>query len=89
MHWEKASSCEFGDPPALVEPPEPVEDGLPPHAAADRTRAADAMTAAALRAADNHARHGRRMTRVLWFITPTGSMGIGFTLMPAVLRPDG
>jgi hypothetical protein len=89
MHWEKASSCEVGDPPAFVEPPEPVEDGLPPHAAADRTRAADAMTAAALRAADSHARHGRRLTRVLWLITPAGSMGIGFTLMPAVLRPDG
>ena len=89
MHWEKASSCEFGDPPALVEPPEPVEDGLPPHAAADRTRAADAMTAAALRAADSHARHGRGMTRVLCFTTPTAGMGIGFTLMPAVLRPDG
>jgi hypothetical protein len=89
MHWEKASSCEFGDPSALVEPPEPVEDGLPPQAAADRTRAADATTAAALRAADSHARHDRRLTRVLWFITPTAGMGIGFTLMPAVLRPDG
>jgi hypothetical protein len=89
MHWEKASSCEFGDPPALVEPPEAVEDGLPPHAAADSTRTADAMAAAAPRAADSHARHDRRMTRVLWFITPTAGTGMGFTLMPAVLRPDG
>jgi DNA-binding response OmpR family regulator len=81
MHWEKVSSCESADPPALVERPDPVDDGLPPHAAADRTRAAVAMTAAALRAADSHARHGRRMTRVLWFITPAGSMRVGFTLM--------
>ena len=89
MHWEKVSSCEFGDPPAFVEPPEPAAEGLPAHAAADRTTAADAMTAAALRTADSHAHHGRRMTRVQWFITPTGSTGVGFTLIPEVLRPDG
>src|SRR6202034_2073554 len=34
-----------------------------------------------LRAADSHARHGRRMTRVLWFITPADNVGVGFTLM--------
>ncbi len=47
MQWEKATSWEFAapelaDPPAFVEPPEPVDDGPPPQAAADRTRAADA-----------------------------------------------
>jgi len=90
MHWEKASSWALADCPALAdprafgEPPgladEPVDDGLPLQAAGSRTRAAAAMMAAAVRAAGGHARRGRRMTRVPWFI-------MGF--MPAVLRPGG
>jgi hypothetical protein len=89
MHWEKASSwpladCPaFADPPALGEPPglaaEPVDDGLPLQAAG-RTTAAPTMMAAAVRAAGGHARRGRRMTRMPWFI-------MGF--MPAVLRRGG
>jgi hypothetical protein len=80
MQWEKATSWEFAapelaDPPAFVEPPEPVDDGLLLHAAASRTRAAVAMTAAAVRAASGHARRGRRMTRVLWFIMPSSGAG--------------
>jgi hypothetical protein len=78
-----------------------VDDGLPLHAAASSARAAVAMMAAAVRAVGGRARHGRRMTRLLWFIMPSlgllvpaaapagtaGSAGIGF--MPAVLRPGG
>jgi hypothetical protein len=81
MQWEKATSWEFAapelaDPPAFVEPPEPVDDGLLLlHAAASRTRAAVAITAAAVRAAGGHARRGRRMTRVLWFIMPSSGAG--------------
>jgi len=80
MHWEKASSgefadWEFADPPAFDEPPEPVDDGLPLHAAASRTRAAVAMRAAAVRAVGGHARRGRRMTRVLSFIMPSSGAG--------------
>jgi DNA-binding response OmpR family regulator len=53
MHWEKASSGDAADPPALGEPaaaadgpPEPVGDGLAPHAVASKSRAAAAMMAA-------------------------------------------
>jgi hypothetical protein len=59
---------EFADLPAFDEPLEPVDDGLPPHAAASRTRAAVATIAAAVRAAGGCARRGRRVTRVLRFI---------------------
>jgi len=75
MHWEKASSWEFADPPAFDEPPGPVDDGLPLHAAASRTRAAAAMMAAAVRAVGGHARRGQRMTRMLWFIMPSSGAG--------------
>jgi hypothetical protein len=88
---------EFADLPAFDDPPEPVDvdDGLLPHAAVSRARAAVAMTAAAVRAAGGHAHRRRRMTRVLWFIMPSSGLddragrqhGIGF--MPAVLRPGG
>jgi hypothetical protein len=56
MHWEKASSGAFADPPAWGELPEPVDgrlppgsvdDGLPLHAAVSMARAAAAMMAAA------------------------------------------
>ena len=69
MHWEKASSGEFADPAAFDEPPEPADDALPLHAAASRARAAAAMMAAAVGAADGRARD-RRMTRVV-FRMPT------------------
>jgi hypothetical protein len=65
-YWTPIS--EFADLPAFDEPLEPVDDGLPPHAAASRARAAVAMMAAAVRAAGGRARRGRRVTRVLWFI---------------------
>jgi hypothetical protein len=72
MQWEKATALELAawaltGPPAFDEPPEPVDDGLPPHAAASRARAAVAM-AATVRAAGSRA---RRMTRVLSFIMPS------------------
>jgi hypothetical protein len=58
MHWAKASNGEFADPPVfgelpepVVEPPEPVDDGLL-HAVASRAMTATAMMAAAVRAAD-------------------------------------
>jgi hypothetical protein len=57
-----------------------VDDGLPLQAAASRTRVAAAMIPGAVRVVASHARRGRRMTRVPWFI-------MGF--MPAVLRPGG
>jgi hypothetical protein len=82
MQWEKATADgEFADPPAAGEPPEPVDDGLPLHAAAKRARAAVAMTAAAVRAVGGRARHGLRMTRVLSFIMPSsrGCIGAGGT----------
>jgi hypothetical protein len=69
---------EFADPRAFDEPPEPVDDGLPLHAAASRARAAVAMMAAAARAGRGHA---RRMTRVLSFIMP--SFGAGWWLRSA------
>jgi len=50
MHWEKASSAELADPPAFDEPPGPVDEELPLHAAASRARAV-VMMAAAVRAA--------------------------------------
>jgi hypothetical protein len=63
MQREKATSCEFrdpelADPAAFGESPEPVDDGLPLQAAPSRTRAAVAMTAAAVRAAGGHASRG-------------------------------
>jgi len=66
MQREKASCWELVDPPAFDEPP--VDDGLPLHAAASRARLAVAMMAVAVRAVGGHARHGRRMRRMLWFI---------------------
>jgi hypothetical protein len=70
MQWEKASSGESADLPAGGEPPEPVDDRLPPGSvddglplhAASSIRAAAAMMAAAARAVSGHARGGRRMT---------------------------
>jgi hypothetical protein len=104
--WEKATALELGaweltGPPAFGEPPEPVDDGLPPHAAASRARAAVAAMAAAIRAAGGRARRGRRMTRVLGLpggchsprpgeapraVAPPGSRHrVGF--MPAIHTP--
>jgi len=57
----------LADPPAFDDPPELADDGLPPHAADSRPRAAVAMMTAAVRAASGHARRGRRVTQVLWF----------------------
>jgi hypothetical protein len=73
MQWEKATASELAaweltGPPAFDEPPEPEDDGLPPHAAASRARTVAAVMAAAVRAIGGRARHGRRMTRVLSFI---------------------
>jgi hypothetical protein len=54
MQWTKASAFwefvdwAFVDPPACDEPPEPVDEGLPPHAAASRTRAIMAAAARAV-----------------------------------------
>ena len=96
MHWEKASSEEFPDPPASDEPPESVDAGLPPHAAASKIRAAVAMRAVAVRAAGGHARRGRGWTRRVWFIMPSSGgwvivlvAGMGTSFMRPVLRPDG
>jgi hypothetical protein len=50
MQSEKATSGELADPLVFAEPPWPVDDGLPLHAAAIRSRAAAAMMAAAVRA---------------------------------------
>jgi len=89
MQWEKASAFwefvdgEFAGPPALGEPPEPV-DGLPLHAAASRARAAVAMMAAAVRAAGGRARRGRHRTRVLSFIMRPQGLGRGWR--PDVIR---
>jgi hypothetical protein len=49
MQREKATSLECADPPALGDPPDPVDDGLPPQAVS-RARAAVAMMAAAVTA---------------------------------------
>lgn len=46
MQRERASCRELVDPPAFDEPPEPADDGLPPHAATSRARPAMAMMAA-------------------------------------------
>jgi hypothetical protein len=45
MHWAKASSVGFAapDPAAVAELAEPVDDGLPLHAATSRARATTAM----------------------------------------------
>jgi hypothetical protein len=52
MQWEYPTSDEeFTDPRALGEPPEPVEDGLPLHAAASRAATTATMTAAGVRLA--------------------------------------
>jgi hypothetical protein len=76
----KATSRAFADPPAsgelaglpaLDELREPVDDGLPPQAAASRARAAATMMAAAARAAGGR---GRRMTRMLWLIMPSSGL---------------
>jgi hypothetical protein len=53
------------------EPPKLVADGLLPNAATGRASAAVAMMAAVVRALGVHARRGRRMTRMLWFIVPS------------------
>src|SRR6266700_1714855 len=82
--WEFADG-EFADPPAFDEPPEPVEDGLPLHAAS-RARAAAAMMAAAVRAVGGLARRGRRMTRVLSFIMPSSGVGSWLRLVVDVHR---
>jgi len=91
MQWVKASSLAdvelLDDPPACGEPADPVDDGLPLHAAASRATAAVAMMAATVRVAGGPARRGRRMTRVLWFIMP--SFGAGPWLRPAAgAHPD-
>jgi len=64
--WEIVDGEPAG-PPAFDEPPEPVEDGLPLHAAS-RARMAVAMMAAVVRAVGGLVRRGRCMTRVLSFI---------------------
>src|SRR6266436_8082872 len=86
MHREKASSWESCGPPACDEPPEPVDDVLPLHAAASRARAVVAMMAAAVRAAAGHARRDRRMTRVLSFIMPSSRAGPRLRPAAGVLR---
>jgi hypothetical protein len=79
MQWEKATVLEFAaweltGPPAFDEPPEPVDDGPPPHATASKTRTAVAMMAAAVRATGGRTRRSRRMTRVLSFIMPSSGL---------------
>jgi hypothetical protein len=79
MQWEKATVLEFAareltGPSAFDEPPEPVDDELPPHAAASKTRTAGAMMAAAVRAAGGRTRRSRRMTRVLSLIMPSSGL---------------
>src|SRR5690348_2165573 len=64
-------------------PPGPVDDGLPPHAAASRARTAVAMTPATVRAG----RRGRRMTRGLSFMLSSSSVGRGSAF--AGRPPDG
>jgi hypothetical protein len=88
MQREKPTADgEFVDPPALDEPPEPVEDGLPlVHAAASRARAAVAMMAAAVRAVGGHARRGRRMTRMRSFIMASPGVGSWLRLVVDVHR---
>src|SRR5690348_9056552 len=67
MQCEKPTAdVVLADPPAAGAPPEPVDDGLPPHAAASPARMAVAMTPATVRTG----RRGRRMTRAMSFIVP-------------------
>ncbi len=85
MQWEKASGWEFTDelfvePPALEVPPEPVDDGLPPHAAASRTRTAVATMAATVRALGDHGRSGRRFKRGVFLVMPSPD----WMIVPAV-----
>jgi hypothetical protein len=76
MHREKASSRESGAPAGVGDPaPELVDDGLPPQAGASRTTAAAAMMAAAVRGAGGRARPGRRVTRVLSFMSAVLRLG--------------
>ena len=75
MQWEKARGWEltdwvFAGAFAL----EPVDDGLPPHAAATRTRIAVAMMAASVRALANLTQSFRRLTRGSFFVM--GSAGL-------------
>jgi hypothetical protein len=62
---------------ALDEPPATVDEELLPNAAAGRAKAAVAIMAAAFRAVGGHARHGRRMTKILLLIVPSPGW-IGF-----------
>jgi hypothetical protein len=66
MQREKASAWAFVDPPAFDDPAEPVDDGLPPHAAISRARTAMATM---VRAVGGDASRGLRLT--LSFIVPS------------------
>jgi hypothetical protein len=76
MHCEKASGWEFTDwvfvdPPESDVPPEPVDDGLPPHADASRARTAVATMAATVRELAGLARRGREIKRALLLVMPS------------------
>jgi hypothetical protein len=83
MHREKESSQELVDPHAFDEPPDPVDAGPLPHAAASRTRPAAAMVFATIRTAGSDARHDRRTTRVL---SHSGVRRVGAILLGAGVR---
>jgi hypothetical protein len=69
MQREKASGdWELGDPPAFGEPPEPVDDGLPPHAAVSSTRPAVMARTPARR---GRARQQRRRSLAVSFMVPS------------------
>jgi hypothetical protein len=94
MQLEKASVCEVTGPPALDEPPEPVDGrtlvvvvgpscaswlpGEPPHDAASRAKPATPMIAAAMRALRDDGVRSRRR--------PHERSAIGFT--PAMVAPS-
>src|SRR5689334_15740924 len=86
MQCEKPTAdVVLADPPAAGAPPEPVDDGLPPHAAASRARIAVAMRTATVRAG----RRGRRMTRVMSFIVPSSWVASGPAGFRFMSRPAG
>ena len=89
MQWEKATAWELAawelaGPPAFDEPPGPVDDGLLPHAAVSRARAA-ATLAAAARAAGGPGRRAVRRHGPSPLSGPGRKREVGF--MAALLQP--
>jgi hypothetical protein len=75
MQWKQASSWEVAKPPPFDEPLEPVDDGLPLHAIGSTTWLAVRVMVAAVRPVGGHARRGRYMRWMVWFIMVSSRFG--------------